>query len=713
MKRAIIYFFLTTGFAAAALAGTGGGKKATSHFINGEKEYASQRYIYAIPFLKASLGSKNQNDSLALLHIADSYWYTRNYDSALTYYQRFNEKYGRLFSASQRIAELFANKGEYASSVKIYQQLLKEIPAHDEKLLKARLKGFSSINGFLKDSLNYTTHLLNLNTGQQDFSPQYFENGIVFVSNRYSKRRAEKEFGWDGLPFAGIYRVKDTLDLYTADSAAARSLHSTRLSIKVNDDYTAHTSNDNDIILVNHTRSDYNATIQQLERFSDELNSKYNYGPLCFNRKGDVVYFTRNNLVPGNGRYNLEICEARLENGKWGRIKVMPFVQKNYDFYHPALNAEENRLYFCSNMPGGLGKSDIYYVSLMSDYDKGLPINLDDKINTSGNELFPTIHGDTLFFSSDGHPGLGGLDIYSTQLTRGNWKTPVNLGYPVNTSFDDFGIIYNGSTTRGLFSSNRLGTDDLYLFEKRSFVVTLSGDVLNRKDMRKLERLKVIIQSTDPEEPMKDSLVTDLTGIYQFTVKPGRDYSLSFSREGFVPENVPALNSGTEVRKNIGSVMLTPLAEIKPAVEQDRDKDSVPDVKDKCPDVKGTVSNHGCPDIQARINELAKMVFFKTASDQLTEAAKKPLNEVVQYLKEFPNLILSIEGHTDNKAGAAYNLDLSRRRAASVKKFFTSRGFDAIRFTAEGFGLERPIADNSTEEGRAVNRRVAIKATFK
>lgn len=714
MKKTIVYIFLAVVSCVAAFAGSGGKKKTLSHFINGEKEYASQRYIYAIPFLKASLGSKPQNDSVAILHIADSYWHTRGYDSSLSYYLRFEERYGRLYSTGQRIAELFANKGAYTSAVEVYKKLLKEIPAHDEKLLRARIKGFSEAALFLRDSMSYTTHLLNLNTGQQDFSPQYFQNGIVFVSNRYSKKTAEREFGWDGFPFAGIYRVKDTLDLYVADSVTARSLRNTRIDIKPNDDYTSRTSNDNDIILVNHTRSDYNATMQQLDKFSDELNAKYNYGPLCFNKKGDVVYFTRNNLTPNNGRYNLEICEARLENGKWGKIMVMPFVQKNYDFYHPALNAEESRLYFCSNMPGGHGKSDIYYVSLLTDYDKSLPINLDDKVNTSGNELFPTIHGDTLFFSSDGHPGLGGLDIYSTQLKRGNWKTPVNLGYPVNTSFDDFGIIYNESKTKGLFSSNRFGTDDIYSFEKNNFAVTLAGNVLNKKDMRRLDHVKVIIKSDDADEPMTDSLVTGLTGIYQFTVKPGRSYSLFFSHDGFVPETLTAINSGAAMNKEIASVLMIPIqAEQELSAEPDRDKDSVPDAKDKCPDVKGTVNNFGCPDIQARINELAKMVFFKTASDQLTDAAMKPLNEVVKYLKDFPNLTLSIEGHTDNKAGAAYNLDLSKRRAASVKKFFASRGFDAKRFTSEGFGLERPIADNSTEEGRAINRRVAIKATFK
>jgi len=114
------------------------------------------------------------------------------------------------------------------------------------------------------------------------------------------------------------------------------------------------TSNDNDIIVLTGARSNYNGTIHKLAKFSDELNTKYNYGPLCFNKAGDKVYFTRNSLNPDKGRYNLEICVASMVKGLWGNSKVLPFVQPGYDFYHPALSSDETRLYFCSNKPGGM-----------------------------------------------------------------------------------------------------------------------------------------------------------------------------------------------------------------------------------------------------------------------------------------------------------------------------------------------------------------------
>ena len=668
--------------------------RAEIYFRNGEKEFNDQRYTYAIPFYKTSLKrSSIKFDSLASLHIAESYWYTKNYDSALLYYQSYEKKHGPLFSTSQHIAELLANQKEYDAAAKLYKKLAGEIPARNVHLLAERYKGFSNTIPFLRDSLDYTVRLLNLNTQQQDFSPQYYQQGMVFISNRYTKKSSEKEFGWDGLPFASIYRVRDTADLYTTDTIAGHSSRTTNVGIKANDDYTSQTSNDNDIILVSGMRNAYNGTIHKLEKFSDELNAKYNYGSLCFNKAGDKLYFTRNNLKSNKGRYNLEICVATLEKGVWGNIKIMPFVEADYDFYHPALSSDETRLYFCSNRPGGMGGSDIYYVSMATDLEMGTVILMDNKINSAGNELFPTINGDTLYFSSDGLAGLGGLDIYKTYPVKGVWKAPVNMGYPVNTSFDDFGIIYNNNKSKGFFSSNRLGTDDIYVFENAPFTVLLEGTVLSKATLRRLDSAKVVIHSLDPENPFVDSVVTDLTGNFHFPVKPSRAYTLQFTRKGYYDDSMPVPNTGSARVLHLPDELMTPIP-VPPA-----------------PVEKVTVSAK-VPDIQARLNELFKMVYFKTASAELSPVALKPLNEAADIIKDFPNLTLYIEGHTDNRAGAAYNKDLSQRRAASVKAFFVKKGFNANRFTTAGFGLERPIADNNTEDGRALNRRVSVSATF-
>jgi outer membrane protein OmpA-like peptidoglycan-associated protein len=707
----IIFLFCVQG---VSFAQSGKSRKAEVFFHLAEKEFNDQRYMYSIPFYRTSLKYPGRFDSLTTLHLAEAYWHVKNYDSAEIFYLKYEAKYGPLFSSRQHLSELAANRKDYITAAEGYKKLQKEVPLRFEKLLNERYKGFSNTRIFLNDSLDYDIRLLKLNTKQQDFSPQYFGRGMVFVSNRYSKTSSEREFGWDGLPFANIYWVKDTADLYTVDTVAGHSANNYNVTIKPNDDYTAQTSNDNDIIVTSSMRGGYTGSLHKLAKFSDELSAKYNYGPLCFNKEGNRVYFTRNTLKSFEGRYNLEICEALLENGKWGKVKVLPFVEKAFDFYHPAISGDGKRLYFCSNKPGGQGGSDIYYIDMVVDSAMTTPYALDIKINTSGDELFPTFRGDTLFFSTDGFAGLGGLDIYKTWMEKGKWKTPVNVGYPLNSSFDDFGLIYNNTGTRGFFSTNRLGTDDIYMFGYLPFFINLQGTVLSRATLRRLDSAKVIIRSVEDDKPVVDSFITDLTGNFHFPVKPGRTYSLEFSRNGYIDTayKLPEINT-KERELALEPTLLTPIAKpLPPVVEKDRDKDGIPDPVDRCPDVPGVKENFGCPDIQARINELAKMVFFKTASAELSPVAIKPLNEISDIMAQYPWITLSIEGHTDSRASAPYNLDLSNRRAASVRMFFIKRGLAANRFTSIGYGLTRPIADNNTEEGRALNRRVAMKADF-
>lgn len=710
MKKIILYIIvLLTGFHAAAFAQ----KRSEIYFRNGEKEYNDQRYTFAIPFLKTSLKHPSKHDSVASIHLADSYWYVKNYDSALYYYKAHEARFGATLYTRQHIAELLANLKNYAEAASIYKKLSGETSGKAASVPTERSKGFADTKPFLDDSLDFKVRLLNLNTRQQDFSPQFYARGMVFVSNRYNRKAGEREFGWDGLPYANIYWVKDTTELYTTDTVPgfSNSTHNAN-RIKPTDDYTAQTSNDNDIIVTASGRADYTGSLHRLAKFSDELNAKYNYGPLCFNREGNKVYFTRNNLGATNGRYNLEICSATLEKGSWNNIKVMPFVEKEYDFYHPALSNDGTRLYFCSNKPGGQGGSDIYYVNLDTE-DSKTAYSVGSRINTPGNELFPTINGDTLYFSSDGWAGLGGLDIYKTFAVRGIWKTPVNVGYPVNTSYDDFGIIFNNTKSKGFFSSNRLGTDDIYVFDNEPFRVKIDGTVLSRLTMRRLDLSTVLLRDEEGKKII-DSVVTDITGNFSFPVRPNHAYTLLASRNGYIEDSLKVPNAGMERTLALQPVLLTPIVAPQPqVVEKDKDGDGVPDAKDKCPDAKGDKNNNGCPDVQAEIDALAKMVFFKTASAELSPASLKPLNEVCAYLAKYPNLTLYIEGHTDSRAPAPYNLDLSKRRAKSVRDYFIRKGFAASRFTSEGFGLTRPIADNNTEEGRAMNRRVAIKANFR
>lgn len=264
----------------------------------------------------------------------------------------------------------------------------------------------------------------NINTEGLEFSPVLYENGLVFVSRNKNGIIDEKT----GNTFFELF----------------------------------------------YAELDPNGIPVKAQNFSNELNSQLHEGPVTFNRKGDKIYFTRSNLEKGlsradkKGRVGLKIYEAHRGYFDWENIVELPFNDNEYSCMHPALSADENKLFFSSNMPGGYGGMDLYFVE-KRDGEWTAPINLGPDINTSKNEVFPFIHDNgTLFFASDGHEGLGGLDIYMINVQGRRWGRLINLGAPFNSDKDDLGLILNVRGTRGYLASNRedgRGSDDIYYFE--------------------------------------------------------------------------------------------------------------------------------------------------------------------------------------------------------------------------------------------------------
>ncbi len=220
---------------------------------------------------------------------------------------------------------------------------------------------------------------------------------------------------------------------------------------------------------------------QKPQSFSLSINSQVHEGPVSFSRDNNLIYFTRNNMAGGIAKANskglvtMKIYEARRGKFDWENIRALPFNNDQYTCFHPTLTADGRRLFFSSDMPGGYGGYDLYYVEKkMDSWTK--PINLGSAVNTPGNEVFPFVHeSGTLFFSSNGHGGEGGLDIFMAEMTDdGDWGTPVNLGSPFNASTDDLGFIINEEGTKGYFSSDRpggAGEDDIYMFQSDNSIL--------------------------------------------------------------------------------------------------------------------------------------------------------------------------------------------------------------------------------------------------
>lgn len=688
--------------------------RARSLALRAHKEYLDERYSYAIAFYNASV-KYDKPDSLVIHRLAESYYQIKEYDSSYTYYDQLYKRYGNDEKIMHRRAELLTNRKKYEEAILAFEELAKRFPANP--VYQHKYIGLQNRSQFFSDSLDYTLGFLKLNTAQSDFSPQLLGRNFVFISNRYYKKVIHKQFGWDALPFSHIYKVPDTTSIIVLDQIPVANEKKLFNTLKINDDNTAATSNDNNSIAAISLSGLYMGDRNDLPMFSEQLDARFNYGPLCFNKAGDKLYFTRNSSRKVNGRFNLEICEAQLVNSQWSNIKLLPFIEPAYDFFHPAITEDGTRLYFCSNRPGGTGGVDIYYVNITDGKVEPAIIHGGKSLNSAGDELFPTIAGNEFFFSSNGMAGLGGLDIFRTIWQKNDWQTPVNMGYPLNSHADDFGLVFNNSRFKGYVTSNRRGNDDIYAFQKQEKIIPVDGVVLNRADMRRLSGVTVYIKPKRDTGRVALPITTTYTGSYRFDLKPNREYELQFYYRDTLEETMAIVTPLQSDPYELKPVIIGKLPVAAPVVtaEPDRDKDGIPDITDKCPDSKGIKPLKGCPesDILKRLAELARNVYFNTAKADLKPESFKPLAEVISIMKEYPDVLLTVEGHTDNQGGAEMNKGLSQRRAATVVRYLTSKGITADRLKAAGYGLERPIATNATPAGRTLNRRVEMKAIFR
>nr|MCU0347030.1 OmpA family protein [Saprospiraceae bacterium] len=346
----------------------------------------------------------------------------------------------------------------------------------------------------------------DFNSASDDFSPFFYKNGMVFSSERDTNPIIRRTHNWTGNPFLELYYVDVKQQGSKEDGCGS-----------------------------------YN--FGRPEKFSNEINTKYHDASVAFSKNGEEVFFTRNNFLDGKkeaddaGIMRLKIFYARSEGeGKWGELQSLPFNSNEYSVAHPALSADGNKLYFTSDMPGGFGGMDLY----VSDKESGRwgpPMNLGPEINTEGHEIFPYVAPDgRLYFASDGHVGLGGLDIFYTSIKEsGDWTSPENIGYPMNTVSDDFSIVFNEEGTCGFLASDReggVGHDDIYSFKKTA--VSVEVLVFDEKTEAPLEGAVVYLACK------QDSMTTDAAGKIMFDLKLNDVCKLTASMESYLPSDAEA-----------------------------------------------------------------------------------------------------------------------------------------------------------------------------
>lgn len=410
------------------------------------------------------------------------------------------------------------------------------------------------------------------------------------------------------------------------------------------------------------------------------INTNFNEGAQCISQDGQWLIFTGCNFPEGYGSCDLYI--SYLTPDGWSAAENMG-NRINTDQWEtaPSLSPDKRDLYFTSRRFGGYGGSDLYVSHLLPGGHWSEPENMGPEINSIGDESCPFIHADnqTLYFTSSGHPGYGGDDIFVVRKgPKGSWSKPKNLGYPINTIQNEGSLVITADGATAYYASDRgdsRGNLDLYTFSLRNDIrpvktLWIKGKVFDKKTGKGLPSA---VELTDLKtKEIISKVQTDETGNYLITLPIGKDYAFNVNRRGylFFSENFPLSQKEPDSTYNI-DIPLQPL--------------------------------------EANASMVLKNIFFGINKFELKPESQVELDNVVKLLTENPTLKIEINGHTDNAGKAADNITLSLNRARAVVMYLTSKGIPIQRLSFQGLGDKVPVADNKTEEGKARNRRTELK----
>lgn len=575
-----------------------------------------------------------------LRRLANSYYFNAQYGEAATIFQRMEES----FPDEMVVEDMF----KYAQSLKTLGRY------EDTARLMAQFRKMAHVNlDFDEDYLErieensgrYTVHDFGYNSKYSDFAPTYYKEGLIFSSDRDTGNLARYRHTWNS---------HDFLDLYKVDADSTSRGRAVKLE--------------------------------------GEVNTRLHESTSVITKDGTRMYFTRNNYLDGKktkdgqGIIRLKIYSAELVHGIWTNITELPFNSDSYSVAHPMLSPDEKKLYFASDMPGSLGESDLFVTDIVGDGTYGPIVNLGDNINTMGRETFPFITKDgILYFSSNGHQGLGGLDVFATKITYYDYNQPVvNVGRPINSPFDDFSFIYKVTDQSGYFASNReggMGDDDIYGFVENEPLVLdclqeVTGTVRDRISNDVLAGATVMV--INEENEMVSSTITDSKGNYILELDCSKGNFVRASREGYVP-------SEEYLPKSFGKPRI-----IDFYLERD-------------------VVTGGFGDDLAKLLQLST-IYFDLNKYNIRPDAELEIQKVIVAMEKYPSLKIKVNAHTDSRGIDAYNLWLSQERAKSTVNYMISKGIAAERLQQEGFGETRLVNECSngvpcSSEEHQMNRR--------
>jgi len=591
----------------------------------GDEKYNEYSFTLAIDIYKKVL-DKGYVSADLLKKLGDSYYFNADYQAASSTYKKLVDGYATDIGPEHyfRYAQTLKSLGDYDASNGVMEKFA-QITSNDKRAMAYKSEA-DYLEEIRKNSGRYDLEKFDHNSTYSDFAPSFYKEGLIFSSDRDTGNLARYRHTWNS---------KDFLDLY-----------------KVNAD---------------------SATSGRVAKIGENVNTRLHESTSATTKDGSTLYFTRNNIVEGKyikddeGVIRLKIFRAVLIDEIWSNIEELPFNSNDYSVANPALSPDEKTLYFASDMPGSLGESDIFKVRINSDRTFGTPINLGNNINTKARETFPFITDDEiLYMSSDGHPGLGGLDVFATKIKFGKYDgAVVNVGEPVNSKMDDFTFIFNEESHKGYFASNRsegMGSDDIYGFIehtplKLDCVQEVSGTVRDKISNEVLVGATVKVIDEDNNEIL--TTVTDSEGRYNLSLDCNKGNFVRALMQGYVP-------SEEYLGKSDG----------KPSIIDfylERDKVTA-----------------GFGDDLAKLLQLST-IYFDFDRYNIRKDSEIEVQKVIAAMEKYPSLKIKVNSHTDSRGPDAYNLWLSQKRAESTVNYMISKGITQDRLQGEGFGETKLI----------------------
>lgn len=556
------------------------------------------------PGVKASKGPRVTPDSL--LRQADRLASWKSYGRAIEIYSQLLDETDRRLTTAQRnnalsgLAYAYQQAGDLTKAERTYRTLLDANPNPDAKWVLAFAQTLSG-NGKLaegqeqydrylklketviaqraaeqpiivgdkgkrKEAVKYRLEYLALNTRNEEFSPAFYRDGLVYVAGSKGGSTIETTGSGGGSGYLDLFYVPNrnqlkVAEIINADGTTSKGQNDRVKNTKRNgvDDYTRPTANDSRTVMsydggINISEGlGYDARPKNpAQRFSQSLNTRYHEGPATFYQDGSRVIFTRNNFNGGRARKStegvnkLKLYTAVQQNGEWMNIEELPFNSDEYSVGHPSLGKDPNGnpdrlLFFASDMPGGFGGSDIY-VSRLEGGTWSKPVNLGPGVNTKGNELFPSVdETGNLYFASDGLKGLGGLDIFYASMAGTTVRSVEHLDAPINSAQDDFGLIAKGDRQSGYFSSNRRdGNDDIYRFVRESSMYNCRNLTLRLYDTdtdQPLDSVQVDIKARGEGRP-DQQVFTDRNGLLKLCLEADNDFMFTASKDAYISSTI-------------------------------------------------------------------------------------------------------------------------------------------------------------------------------